>query len=192
MVEEFGKATFGGGCFWCTETVYQRVNGVKSVIPGYAGGNTPNPTYREVCTGKTGHAEVVQITFNPREVSYEQLLEVFWLSHDPTTLNRQGPDTGTQYRSIILYHDKIQEKTAKKSKSRFSRQLHLQRARRLSLVAALWGHAVTQIKPLADFFPAEEEHRDFYNKYSGRPNLQGGVYCENIIDPKLRKLGLKE
>src|SRR5205809_563947 len=134
-------ATFGGGCFWCMEAVFERVQGVKSVTSGYAGGAMPDPTYKQVCSDETGHAEAIQIEFDPAKVSYEQLLEVFWAAHDPTTLNRQGADEGTQYRSIILYHDDAQRVAAEKSKAAVQKEFD--------------GKIVTEIKPVTKFFPAE-------------------------------------
>jgi len=161
-------ATFGGGCFWCAEAVFQRIPGVKSVTSGFAGGATANPTYEEVCTGTTGHAEVIQIQFDPAVISYDKLLEVFWEAHDPTTLNRQGNDSGTQYRSIILYSDESQRAAAEKSKADVAK--HLSKP------------VTTQIVPLTQFFPAEGYHQNYYNEHKG----QG--YCQFIIRPKLRKL----
>lgn len=138
------KATFGSGCFWCTEAVFERINGVHSVVSGYAGGTKRHPTYDEVCSGTTGHAEVTQITFDPARVSYERLLEIFWESHDPTTMNRQGADVGDQYRSVIFYHNEQQKKLSEESKrkapSKFSDPI------------------VTAIAPLTDFYKAEEYH----------------------------------
>ena len=161
-------ATFGGGCFWCAEAVFQRIPGVKSVTSGFAGGSTPNPSYQEVCTGLTGHAEVIQIQFDPSVISYEKLLEIFWEAHDPTTLTRQGADSGTQYRSIILYSDAAQKAAAEKSMAgaaaHFSRPI------------------VTQIVPLHQFYPAEDYHRNYYNRHSNEH------YCQVVIGPKLRKL----
>ncbi|MBN1698068.1 MAG: peptide-methionine (S)-S-oxide reductase MsrA [Spirochaetales bacterium] len=167
-------ATFGGGCFWCLEAVFERIEGVVSVTSGYAGGQTINPTYREVCTGSTGHAEVVRIEYDPEAITYEKLLELFFKSHDPTTLNRQGADTGTQYRSIILYHDERQKEAAYASKKA------LQDSGRFD------SPVVTEIKKLAAFYPAEDYHQDYYEKnpYNG--------YCRVVIDPKLRKLGLED
>jgi len=161
-------AAFGGGCFWCTEAVFKELPGVKSVTSGYAGGHMPNPTYQQVCSGDTGHAEVIQIEFGPQKISYEKLLEVFWEVHDPTTPNRQGPDTGTQYRSIILYRDEAQKQAAEKSKAeaakRFSKPIE------------------TQIVPFKDFYKAERYHQDYFRK---NPN---DVYCRINIPPKLEKL----
>jgi peptide-methionine (S)-S-oxide reductase len=161
-------ATFGGGCFWCAEAVFQRIPGVKSVTSGFAGGTTPNPSYEDVCTGTTGHAEVIQLQFDPAVISYHQLLEVFWEAHDPTTLNRQGNDRGTQYRSIILYSDEGQKIAAEKSKAEAAK--HHSRP------------IVTQIVPLTQFYPAEKYHQNYYNEHTGQS------YCQFVIGPKLRKL----
>jgi peptide-methionine (S)-S-oxide reductase len=161
-------ATFGGGCFWCAEAVFQRIPGVKSVVSGFAGGTTPHPTYEQVCAGDTGHAEVVQIRFDPSVISYDKLLEVFWEAHDPTTLNRQGNDHGTQYRSIILYSNEAQKAAAEKSKAEAARHLS--------------APITTQIVPLSDFYPAEKYHQNYYNEH------QSQGYCQFIIRPKLRKL----
>jgi peptide-methionine (S)-S-oxide reductase len=161
-------ATFGGGCFWCAEAVFQRIPGVKSVISGFAGGTTPNPSYEQVCTGDTGHAEVIQLQFDPAVISYEKLLEIFWEAHDPTTLNRQGNDVGTQYRSIILYSDEAQRAAAEKSKTQA--QSHFS------------SPIVTQIVPLAKFYSAEDHHQNYYNQHSHQN------YCQFVIRPKLRKL----
>jgi peptide-methionine (S)-S-oxide reductase len=162
------RATFGGGCFWCTEAVFERLDGVKSVASGYAGGTIPNPTYDQVCGGQTGHAEVIQIEFDPAKVSYERLLEVFWAAHDPTTLNRQGADSGTQYRSIILYENDAQKAAAEKSKA-FAQQ-------------EFGGKIVTEIVPLTKFYPAEGYHQDYYRSNKHAP------YCMMVISPKLKKL----
>lgn len=164
-------ATLGGGCFWCLEAVYQHIPGVRSVVSGYAGGKTEEPTYREVCTGETGHAEVVHIEFDPDQVTYSELLALFWKAHDPTTLNRQGADVGTQYRSIILYHNEEQRKIAEQSKESAAKRLD--------------GSIVTEIVPLGKFYPAEEYHQNYYanNPHAG--------YCRVVIQPKLAKLGLK-
>lgn len=165
------KATFGAGCFWCVEAVFQRIDGVVSVVPGYAGGTTVHPTYEQVCSGKTGHAEVAQITFDPKKVSYRRLLEIFWQAHDPTTLNRQGNDVGTQYRSIILYHNEQQKRTAesslKEAQQYFDKPI------------------VTEIKPLTVFYPAEDYHHNYYNNNTFQP------YCQFVIKPKLKKLKLE-
>ncbi len=167
------QATLGGGCFWCLEALYQRLQGVLQVQPGYAGGDTPNPTYEQVCSGRTGHAEVVQITYDPDRITYEDLLKVFWQAHDPTTLNRQGADIGTQYRSIILYHNEAQRSAADAARDA------LEQSRR---------HAdpiVTEIVALEQFYPAEAYHHDYYNR-----NPSAG-YCRVVIQPKLRKLHLE-
>jgi peptide-methionine (S)-S-oxide reductase len=161
-------ATFGGGCFWCAEAVFQRIPGVKSVVSGFAGGTTENPTYEEVCTGQTGHAEVIQLKFDPSVISYEKLLEIFWEAHDPTTLNRQGNDAGSQYRSIILYSDDAQKREAEKSKAEAARHFS--------------SPIVTQIVPLTKFYSAESYHQDYYNQHSHE------TYCQFVIRPKLRKL----
>lgn len=161
-------AIFGGGCFWCTEAIYQELKGVIAVKPGYAGGTTPNPTYEQVCTGKTGHAEAIQVEFNPEEVSYETLLTVFFGTHDPTTLNRQGGDTGTQYRSIILYTTPEQKTEA---------EAFIQAARK-----DLDDPIVTEIKPLTKFYEAEDYHQNYYAKNVLQP------YCQFVINPKLSKL----
>jgi peptide-methionine (S)-S-oxide reductase len=164
-------ATFGGGCFWCTEAVLERVPGVKAAVSGYAGGHVKNPTYKEICTGETGHAEVIQVEFDPAVVSYEKLLEVFFEAHDPTTLNRQGADVGTQYRSVIFYHDAAQQAAAQKAK-----------------VAAQTYHRgaiVTEIAPLPKFYPAEDYHQDYF---ANNPNAG---YCSFVIKPKVKKLESK-
>ena len=160
-------ATFGGGCFWCTEAIFEMVPGVTSVTAGYAGGTTPNPTYKEVCSGTTGHAEVIQVQYDPKVVSYEKLLETFWECHDPTTLNRQGADTGTQYRSIILYNSPAQKAAAEKSKA--EAQKHFDRP------------IVTEIVPLKHFYKAEGYHQDYYRHNPDQP------YCRLVIRPKVEK-----
>lgn len=165
------RATFGGGCFWCTEAVFETEPGVKSVVSGYAGGHVKDPTYREVCNGTTGHAEVIQIEFDPAVVSFDRLLEIFWEAHDPTTLNRQGADEGTQYRSIILTHDETQKAAAEKSKA--AAQAHFA------------APIVTEIAPLGDFYPAEKYHQDYFRNNGSAP------YCRAVIAPKLKKLGRK-
>ncbi len=160
-------ATFGGGCFWCLEAIFQQLEGVVKVTSGFAGGLTPHPTYHEVCTGRTGHAEVIQIVYDPNRITYEQLLQAFWDAHDPTTLNRQGPDVGTNYRSIILYHNEAQRVAALKSKEQAG----------LEFSAPI----VTQIVPLTHFWPAEQYHQDYYRNHANAP------YCTYIIRPKLEK-----
>lgn len=170
MTTDVQRATLGGGCFWCLEAVYQELQGVHHVVSGYAGGAVEHPTYEQVCMGKTGHAEVVQITFDPKVISYEDLLEVFWHIHDPTTLNRQGADVGTQYRSIILYHDEEQRMMAEKSKQEAD-------------ASGQWRTPiVTEIAPLSEFYEAEAHHQDYYRSDPSQP------YCFVVIDPKLRKL----
>lgn len=160
-------AVFGGGCFWCTEAAFQNLKGVISVLPGYSGGSTPNPTYEAVCSGKTGHAEVLKVEFNLNKISYNDLLTIFFATHDPTTLNRQGNDIGTQYRSLILYADENQKREAQK----FIDKLN-QKGERV----------VTELKPLEKFYGAEEYHRNYYMK---NPNKS---YCQLVINPKLEKL----
>jgi peptide-methionine (S)-S-oxide reductase len=168
--KEKGKqlATIGGGCFWCTEAVYEGMDGIKSVVSGYAGGKTLNPTYKEICTGETGHAEVVQIEFDPAKISYEKILQIFFKAHDPTTLNRQGADTGTQYRSTIMYHDAAQKETAEKVKKASGEKFE--------------RPVVTEIVALEKFYPAEDYHQDYFRK---NPNAS---YCSFVIRPKLDKL----
>ncbi|MFK7952488.1 MAG: peptide-methionine (S)-S-oxide reductase MsrA [Ekhidna sp.] len=164
------KATFGSGCFWCTEAVFQRLKGVSSVKSGYAGGNTLNPTYNEICSGQTGHAEVIQIEFDPSIIGYPELLEVFWKTHDPTTLNRQGNDVGTQYRSVIFYHDDDQRRQAFNYKKELDHE-------------KIWSDPiVTEISPLPKFYGAESVHDDFYNENRNQP------YCTFVIAPKVAKL----
>jgi peptide-methionine (S)-S-oxide reductase len=166
------QATFGGGCFWCTEAVYEHLDGVTSVVAGYAGGTVPNPTYEAVSTGRTGHAEVIQITYDPARVSYEHLLELFWQAHDPTTLNRQGADAGTQYRSIILYHNEEQRRIAERSKAAAQKNFD--------------SPIVTEIVPLKTFYKAEDYHQDYFAKNPNAP------YCIFVIKPKLDKLQKSE
>jgi peptide-methionine (S)-S-oxide reductase len=167
-------AMFGAGCYWCSEAVLQRVPGVKAVVSGFAGGTVRNPTYKQVCTGLTGHAEVVRIAYDPAVVSYGKLLEFFWRMHDPTTLNRQGADEGTQYRSVIFYYSEAQKKAAEESKAALEKS------------GAVKGAIVTQIVPATEFFPAGEDHRDYFNRNSGQP------YCRLVIEPKLKKLGMEK
>ena len=172
-MNQIEQATFGGGCFWCVEAVYQRVVGVISVKPGYAAGHTQNPTYKEVCSGDTGHAEVARIEFDPSQVTYNQLLNVLWQAHDPTTLNQQGADVGTQYRSIILYHNEIQKDVAKKSIKETNASGYFE------------NPIVTTLEPLTAFYPAEDYHDNYYELNSS----QG--YCQYVIKPKLDKLSKK-
>lgn len=162
-------ATFGAGCFWCTEAVFQRVRGVISVRSGYSGGQTPQPDYRSVCSGTTGHAECVQIEFDPDVVSYRELLDVFFKTHDPTTLNRQGADTGTQYRSVIFHHDEPQRVQAAEYIEQLNRELVFGRP------------VVTELAPAVEFFPAEDYHQNYFNENPGQP------YCGYVIAPKLAK-----
>ena len=164
-------AIIGGGCFWCTEAVFEKVDGVKEAISGYAGGKVPNPTYKQICTGLTGHAEVIKIIYDPKVITFERILEIFGDAHDPTTLNRQGADVGTQYRSTIMYLNESQKEIATKWKS--------------SLNAKLVDQVVTEIVPAPIFYNAEEYHQDYYDK---NPN-QG--YCNFVIRPKLKKLNLE-
>lgn len=166
-------ATFGGGCFWCLEAVFEKIPGVKTVISGYAGGSVPNPSYEMVSSGETGHAEVVQIEYDPEAVTYDKLLDVFWACHNPTTLNAQGPDFGTQYRSIILYGNDAQKKAAEKS------------YQKLTASRAFPSPIVTQLVPLEQFYPAEPYHQDYYRKH------KNAAYCQINITPKLKKLHLK-
>ena len=163
-------ATFAGGCFWCTEAVFLEIKGVEKVVSGYIGGKTINPTYKDICTGETGHAEAIQITFNPNEVAYEDLLEVFFGTHDPTTLNRQGADVGTQYRSEIFYHSEAQKVKAEN---------YIE----LLVKEKLYDKSiVTKISSATQFYPAEDYHQNYYNQNSS----QG--YCQMVIAPKLEKL----
>ncbi len=168
LVERFEKATLGGGCFWCVEAVYEGVEGIQSVVSGYAGGTTSGPTYEEVCSGTTGHAEVVQITYDPGKISYEKILDLFWQAHDPTTVNRQGADIGPQYRYIILYHDEQQKKSAEVSKAKATGRYRTP--------------LVTEIVPLQHFYAAEEYHQDYFRKNPHAP------YCVYVIRPKLEKV----
>ena len=162
-------ATFGSGCFWCCEAIFSRLDGVEKVEPGFAGGKTKDPTYNEVVSGTTGHAEVAQITYNPDIISFSTLLEVFWKTHDPTTLNRQGADIGTQYRSVIFFHDNEQENLAKS----FNNDLDS---------AKIWNNPiVTEIVPLDIFYPAEDYHNDYYK------NNPTNSYCNFVITPKIEK-----
>ena len=162
--------TLGGGCFWCVEAVFQRIDGVLNVIPGYAGGHVKNPSYREICTGKTGHAEVARIEFDPNIISYKQLLNVFWQAHDPTTLNKQGADMGTQYRSVIFYHSEEQKAVAEKSIKSANESKY-------------WPNPIqTEITEINSYTDAEDYHDNYYNENPNQP------YCQFVIKPKLDKL----
>lgn len=170
MAEKYHTATLGAGCFWCVEAIFQELRGVQRVVSGYAGGTTENPTYQQVSRGTTGHAEVVQMTYDPDIISYQELLNVFWHTHDPTTLNRQGTDVGTQYRSIIFYHTGEQKTIAEQSKQKVE-------------ASGLWSNPiVTEIVPFQTFYPAEIYHRNYYHLNPDQP------YCRFVIDPKLQKL----
>ncbi len=162
-------ATFGAGCFWCVEAIFERVNGVHDVISGYAGGTIDNPTYEQVCSGATGHAEVCQITFDSEIISFKELLEIFWKTHDPTTLNRQGADVGTQYRSVIFYHNDEQKKISEYYKTELNK-------------AGIWNNPiVTEISPMPQFYTAENYHQDYYE------NNSNAGYCNFVITPKVKK-----
>ncbi len=166
---KMAKATFGGGCFWCTEAVFQSLKGVESVLSGYSGGTVPNPTYEQICQKNTGHAEVIQITYDPAQVSYEQLLEVFWMTHDPTTPNQQGHDKGPQYRSVVFYHDDQQKTLADQYKVRLDKS------------GAFAQPIVTEISPAKEFYPAEDYHQGFFKRNPSQP------YCQAVIRPKMDK-----
>ncbi|MEW5959037.1 MAG: peptide-methionine (S)-S-oxide reductase MsrA [Chloroflexota bacterium] len=169
MSKKLETATFGGGCFWCVEAVFQDLKGVERVVSGYSGGAVEKPTYQAVCTGATGHAEVVQITYDPAVIAYEDLLYVFWRTHDPTTLNRQGADIGSQYRSVIFYHNAEQKAIAEKSRQETD-------------ASGLWPNPiVTDISPLHNFYPAEDYHQNYFQENPHQP------YCQFVIDPKVRK-----
>jgi peptide-methionine (S)-S-oxide reductase len=163
------SAVFGGGCFWCTEAVFKMIEGVTAVMPGYAGGSVPNPTYEQVSTGGTGHAEVIRIDYDPAKVKYDDLLTIFFATHDPTTLNRQGNDVGTQYRSLILYSTEAQKKAAEE----YIKDLEASSPGGMPIV--------TEVKPLEKFYEAEEYHRDYFAKNPDKP------YCAFVISPKVRK-----
>ncbi len=165
------QATFGAGCFWCVEAVFQDLKGVSKVVSGYTGGRNANPTYKEVCSGLTGHAEVAQITYDPAVISYPELLEVFWNTHDPTTLNRQGGDTGTQYRSAIFTHDDEQRRLAEEFKQRLTEE------------QTFGQPIVTEIVPLGAFYPAEDYHQNYFNQYEN-----ANPYCAMVIRPKVDKM----
>jgi peptide-methionine (S)-S-oxide reductase len=168
--EKRETATLGAGCFWCVEAVFMSLKGVEKVISGYAGGTLPHPTYEQVCTGTTGHAEAVQISFDPEIISFSEILDVFWRTHDPTTLNRQGFDAGTQYRSVIFYHGEEQKAIAENSKREAGQ-------------SGLWPNTiVTEIVPFSNFYKAEDYHQDYFRSNPEQP------YCQVVIDPKIRKL----
>lgn len=169
MSDNLVLATFGGGCFWCTEAIFQDVIGVHKVVSGYAGGQVENPTYYAVCNGTTGHAEVIQLSYDPELISYEDLLLIFFQTHDPTTLNRQGVDVGTQYRSIILYHDETQREIAVRTKEVLNHS------------GSYRTPIVTEIAPYERFYPGEDYHQDYFNNNRYQP------YCMAVIDPKIRK-----
>ena len=169
-MNEMQKATFGAGCFWCVEAVFERLDGVKDVMPGYTGGYKNNPTYKEICTGMTGHAEVAQVTYDSKIITFNELLDMFWKSHDPTTRNRQGNDIGTQYRSAIFYHNDEQKLLAEESKLKVDNS-HI-----------FTNPIVTEITKLDKFWPAEDYHNDYYANNMNQP------YCRIVIKPKLDKL----
>jgi len=168
--EGLEQATFAAGCFWCSEAVFKQLKGIKSVVSGYSGGRVKNPSYEQVFTGFTGHAESVQITFDPKVISYTDLLEVFWQTHDPTTLNRQGVDVGTQYRSAIFYHTDEQKRLAEEYKQK------------LNAAHAFDNPVVTEITEFSEFFPAENYHQNYYQHHSSKP------YCREVIRPKINKV----
>ena len=170
LMNEMQKATFGAGCFWCVEAVFERIDGVKDVMPGYTGGHKNNPTYKEICTGMTGHAEVAQVTYDSKIITFNELLDMFWKSHDPTTRNRQGNDIGTQYRSAIFYHNDEQKLLAEESK------LKVDNSRIFT------NPIVTEITKLDKFWPAEDYHNNYYANNMDQP------YCRIVIKPKLDKL----
>jgi len=167
--EGLSLATFGSGCFWCTEAVFLNVEGVTKVASGYSGGKVKNPTYKEVCSGLTGHAEVIQVTYDPKKISYDELLEIFWGTHDPTTLNKQGADEGTQYRSVVFYHNDEQRELAEGYK------------KKLDESGAFNDPIVTEISPFTTFYVAEDYHQNYYNLNGSAP------YCKFVIQPKVEK-----
>lgn len=171
MPNNLETATLAGGCFWCTEAIFRRLKGVLEVTPGYAGGVGENPSYEQVSGGKTGHAEAIQIKFDPAVLSYQKLLDIFWATHDPTTLNRQGNDVGTQYRSVIFYHTPEQKRIAEASKENAAK------------TEALGRDVITEILPITRFFPAESYHQNYYES-----NKNSNSYCRLVIDPKIDKL----
>lgn len=166
-------ATLGGGCFWCIEAVFSPLRGIEKLVSGYAGGEVPNPTYKQICTGNTGHAEVVQVSFDTNEITYEEVLEIFFAMHDPTTLNRQGNDRGTQYRSTIMYHNEQQQQIAQAVIDR------------LTADNTFGDPIVTEVVPLPEFYPAEDYHQDYFANNTYQP------YCMAVIAPKVLKLRQK-
>ena len=170
---DYETATLANGCFWCSEAIFKRLKGVKSVLPGYSGGQVKNPSYEQVCSGRTGHAESIQIEFDPKIINFEKILDIFWRTHDPTTLNRQGNDVGTMYRSAIFYHDQKQKEIAEKSKNALENE------------GTYKDPIVTEITPYRDFYVAEDYHKNYYE------NNQNAPYCNFIINPKVSKLLLK-
>jgi peptide-methionine (S)-S-oxide reductase len=170
MNSTYETATLAGGCFWCSEAIFRRIKGVKSVLPGYAGGTTKDPSYDQVCAGITGHAESIQIEFDPKVISFKKILEIFWHTHDPTTLDRQGNDVGTQYRSAIFYHNQKQKEVAEKLK----KELEAERVYKDPIV--------TEISPFKSFYVAEDYHKNYYEEHQHAP------YCSFVIDPKVHKL----
>ncbi|GMQ24034.1 peptide-methionine (S)-S-oxide reductase MsrA [Algoriphagus sp. oki45] len=170
VIPGFESLILGGGCFWCTEAVFQRLEGVEKVVSGYAGGIVENPTYRQICTGTTGHAEVIQVFFDPKKISLEQLLEVFWVTHDPTTLNRQGADVGPQYRSAVFYLNENQKETAERMK------------KELNEAQVFDSPIVTEVTAFCNFYPAENYHQDYFNLNGMQP------YCQFVVRPKVEKL----
>lgn len=171
-MNEFKKAIFGAGCFWCVEAVFQRLEGVSDVESGYIGGETENPTYRDICTGQTGHAEVIRFSYDEEVISFDELLEIFWTTHDPTTLNQQGADRGTQYRSAIFYNDEEQKNQALSSKA--------------NVAPKIWDDLiVTEITPASTFYKAEIYHQNYFNSHKSAP------YCSVVINPKVSKLKQK-
>lgn len=170
---EFEKATFGAGCFWCVDAIFRKLKGVEKVEAGYSGGDIKNPAYREVCSGRTGHAEVARIEFNPEVISFEELVEVFFLTHDPTTLNQQGADVGTQYRSAIFYHSDDQKEIAEKVKSRLDKE------------GVYDNPIVTEISAIKNYYPAEDYHQNYFENNPNQP------YCAAVVGPKVQKFKQK-
>lgn len=169
MENKLEVATLGAGCFWCVEAIYTKVNGVESVVSGYSGGYIKNPSYKEVCNGTTGHAEVVQVTFDPDVISYEEILDIFFQTHNPTTLNQQGADVGTQYRSVIFYHDQTQKQIAEQSKEKWNNS------------GKFSDPVVTEISEFKVFYKAEDYHQDYFENNPYQP------YCSFVIEPKIKK-----